>query len=110
MFTGTHMTPRMDISANVNVNDKIKHFAAYFVLGGMLCYVTNSTNWLRRFLGIGLIGMAYATIDELTQQLVPGRHADPMDFLADSIGLWCAIGIYVGAKVWHNARRADVAA
>ena len=109
IFTGTHL-PNVLAIPQPNVSDKVKHFVAYFVLGAMMCYVTNSENWVRRFLGIGLIGMAYALIDELTQQLVPGRHCDPLDFFADSLGLWCAIGIYVGAKYVRNTLRTDIAA
>ncbi|MFK8112806.1 MAG: VanZ family protein [Rubripirellula sp.] len=81
------------------MNDKIKHFGAFFVLGGILCYVTNSPRWLRRFGTIGLIGMGYAALDEMTQHFVPGRYPDPMDFVADSIGLWSAVGIYVIGKL-----------
>lgn len=97
IFVGTHLPAVLDISPSVN--DKFKHFSAFFVLGGLLCYVTNSRQWIRRFLTIGLVGMAYAAIDELTQSLVPGRYSDPYDFLADSLGLWSAIGIYVTAKI-----------
>ena len=79
------------------------HRTAFFLLGGLMCYVTNSSRWIARFGTIGLVGMAYAAIDELTQHLVPGRHPDVMDFLADASGLWAAIAIYVLAKLGHQS-------
>ena len=101
IFVGTHLPSIIDFSPSVN--DKSKHFIAFFVLGGLMCYVTNSPRWFRRFATIGLVGMTYAAIDELTQHLVPGRHPDLMDFLADSVGLWTAIGIYLLAKWCRKA-------
>ncbi len=102
IFVGTHLPPILDVSASF-INDKVKHFSAFFVLGGLMCYVSNSPRWLRRFASIGLLGMAYAAIDELTQHLVPGRVPDTLDFLADAAGLWTAIAIYVAAKYYRKA-------
>ena len=82
----------------------------FFALGTLMCYVTTSQNWLRRFSSIGLIGMAYGAIDEWTQQFVPGRTPDPYDYLADAAGLWCAIGIYVLAKVCYQRIRGSAVA
>jgi VanZ family protein len=104
IFVGTHLPPILDVSPS-RINDKVKHFGAFFVLGGLMCYVTNSKKWFRRFATIGMLGMAYAAIDELTQLLVAGRYADKYDFLADSAGVWTAIGIYVAAKYWYQARQ-----
>jgi VanZ family protein len=72
-----------------------------------LCYVTNSPRWLKRFAIIGLVGMAYAAIDEITQNFIPGRYPDILDFVADAAGLWTAITIYVGAKCIHLVFRQE---
>jgi VanZ family protein len=101
IFVGTHLPAVIDISPSVN--DKIKHFSVFFVLGGLMCYVTTSSQWFRRFMTIGLLGMGYAAIDELTQHFVPGRYPDPWDVFADASGLWAAIGIYVAAKLCYEA-------
>jgi VanZ family protein len=101
LFVGTHLPTALDLSPRIN--DKIKHFSAFFLLGGLLCYITNSPRSLRRFSTIGLVGMAYAGLDEFTQQFVPGRYPDTLDFVADSAGLWTAIVLYVAAK-WLAAR------
>ena len=97
IFVGTHLPPAM-VERAPRVNDKVQHFAAFFFLGTLMCYVTTSPRWFRRFTTIGLVGMAYAAIDELTQGFVPGRDPSFFDFLADSAGVWAAIGIYVIAR------------
>ena len=107
MFVGTHLPAVMDFSPSVN--DKVKHFSAFFVLGSLMCYVTNSPRLLRRFTAIGFVGMAYGAVDELTQHFVPGRSPDPMDFVADAAGLWSAIGIYITAKYCRRALRKSTA-
>lgn len=99
IFVGTHL-PNMGeiVDLRFEVNDKVKHFSAFFLLGGLLCYVTNSPRWLKRFAIIGVVGMTYAAIDEITQNFIPGRYPDVFDFVADAAGLWTAIATYVAAK------------
>lgn len=96
IFIGTHLPANLDISPRVN--DKVKHFSAFFLLATLLCYVTTSPRSFRRFTTIGLVGMAYAAIDEMTQYFVSGRDPSGFDFLADSAGIWTAIGIYLIAR------------
>lgn len=99
IFVGTHLPDMGEmVDLRFGVNDKVKHFSAFFLLGGLLCYVTNSPRWFKRFAIIGLVGMAYAAIDEITQNFIPGRYPDVLDFAADAAGLWTAIAIYVLAK------------
>ncbi len=97
IFVGTHLPAAM-LEGTPPVNDKIKHFAAFFFLGTLMCYVTTSPRWFRRFFTIGLVGMAYGAIDELTQGFVPGRDPSFFDFLADTAGVWAAIGLYLIAR------------
>ena len=104
IFVGTHVPRLPDIAHNVG--DKPMHFVAFFGLGAILCYVTNSRHLVQRFAAIGLIGMTYAALDELTQNLVSGRVADIMDFAADSAGIWSAIACYAIARVFVERRRA----
>lgn len=103
LFVGTHLPNMGEIldlrfGMNHGVNDKVKHFSAFFLLGGLLCYVTNSPHWFKRFAIIGLVGMTYAALDEITQNFIPGRYPDVLDFAADTAGLWTAIALYVAAK------------
>ncbi len=39
-------------------------------------------------------GILYAALDEMHQSIVPGRSADFMDMVADSVGLISALGIF----------------
>lgn len=104
IFVGTHHPSTLDPSPSL-INDKVKHFGAFFMLGTLLCYVTTSSRWFRRFVTIGIAGMAYAAVDEWSQRFVPGRYPDVMDFVADTAGLWTAIGIYVAAKYGYELSR-----
>lgn len=108
LFMGTHLPAAVDFSPEVN--DKVKHFGAFFVLGFLMCYVTNSPLKLKRFLAIAAIGMTYAAIDETTQHFIPGRYPDRMDFVADSIGLWAAIIFYVIARHFYYAKQTNPSA
>lgn len=104
IFVGTHLPDLgLQVDRAPRVNDKVMHFTAFFFLGSLLCYVTNSSRWFRRFTLIGVAGMAYAAADEITQHFVPGRYPDLMDFAADTAGLWTAILLYVIAKYVQRA-------
>ncbi|MEM9645475.1 MAG: VanZ family protein [Planctomycetota bacterium] len=96
MFTGTHL-PKMGI-INVHVNDKVKHFIGFFGLTFLLCYVSGGEHLWRRFARVVGIILTYALFDEWTQGFVPGRTPDPMDFLADALGMFAAIGMYLAAR------------
>lgn len=97
IFVGTHLPAVVDFSPNVN--DKLKHISAFFGLATLLCYVTNSQQLVKRFAGIIAICLIYAAIDETTQMFIPGRTADPYDFLADGLGVCLAVTCYVSLKV-----------
>ena len=106
IFVGTHLPGAAQFDPQVN--DKIQHFGAFFLLGTLLCYVTTSSRWLVRFATIGLVGMTYAAVDEITQSWIPGRYPDVRDFVADSIGLWSAIACYIAAKlIWRKRQAAQ---
>ncbi len=107
IFAGTHVPKMPDIGAEVS--DKFTHFVAFFGLGALLCYVTNSRHLVWRFAIIGLIGMTYAALDELTQTLVAGRQADVMDFIADCAGLCSAIALYAIARIFVERTRQGTA-
>jgi VanZ family protein len=80
-------------------SDKIVHFAAYAVLGTALAHGQIAS-------GIGvawplLIGVATGGLDELYQSTVPNRHADPLDWLADSLGVCFGVLLF---HLWRRAR------
>jgi VanZ family protein len=101
LFTGTHWPSGLE--GVPDVNDKVKHFAGFFVLTGLLCYVTQSPNpnfWAttRRFSLIMLAVLIYAGIDEFTQRFSPGRTPDVWDFVADAAGAVAAVSLYAVAR------------
>ena len=85
-------------------SDKTLHFIAYAVLGGLA-----SATWLARrrannrdIVTLGLALAAFGAVDEVTQPLFR-RHADPLDWIYDCIGV--AIGIAAVTSVVALGRR-----
>lgn len=70
------------------LSDKVFHFAAYFVLGLAL-----SLAGLRPAAATAA-GWAYGASDEVHQRFVPGRSADPLDWLADALGVAAAVYLH----------------
>ena len=79
--------------------DKIIHFSAYLVLTFLtyralryqnrVRFLSNNAHWIALLFAIG-----YGAIDELHQSFVPGRDADPYDWIADSAGsLVCLLAV-----------------
>lgn len=86
-------------------SDKTLHFVAYAVLAALAC-----ATWLtaRRTAGRGLATLAIALagfgfLDEVTQPLFR-RHADPLDWVYDCVGI--ALGIAAVVAVATVIRRA----
>jgi VanZ family protein len=73
----------------VELDDKLQHLASYALvafLGG-----AGFAGWramLAVALGLCVLGLGL----ELAQGLVPGRHADPLDGLANALGAWLGAG------------------
>jgi VanZ family protein len=67
--------------------DKVGHACMYAVLGLLtMRAVTNGRRPWRLLAGV-LIGISlFGALDELHQRFVPGRSADPHDWLADTVG------------------------
>ena len=72
------------------------HVTEYAILGLLLLRAVG------RELPAFLIGVAYATTDEVHQHFVQGRHASPVDVAIDSAGI--LLGIVLLARV--ESRRA----
>jgi VanZ family protein len=71
---------------------KAAHLTEYAVLGGLLYRALG-----REALAL-VVGIAYATTDELHQYFVRGRHASPVDVAID------AVGVAVGMLLWLRLR------
>ena len=71
--------------------DRFEHSAAWFVLT-----ITGYLLAPNRRLAIPAFALAYGVLIEVMQGLTPtGRHSDPMDFVADSVGVALAVVVFV---------------
>ena len=75
----------------MTVGDKVKHFAAYFILGGYLTIaflVQERFPLLRKYFIFAAILAAtiYGLIDEIHQAFIPGRFYELLDWVADILG------------------------
>ncbi len=73
--------------------DKLYHLLAYAVYGWSLVLAVRTfplTSRQRMILAL-TIGFLFAASDELHQAFIPGRTADVLDWLADALGIVCAI-------------------
>lgn len=99
------------IIRDVPFQDKGVHFIEYLVLGFLCAYATRRT-WPRRhpartiLLG-AFLAAAWGFSDELHQAFVPGRSADIVDFVADTLG--SSTGALLYAIVEKVASRIRVA-
>lgn len=66
------------------------HFALYAVLGILVFTAVEGSGRRRALLAVA-IASAYGVSDELHQLLVPGRCADPVDWMVDTAGALVAV-------------------
>ena len=86
---------------------KVGHLLEYALLGALLLAAT----WGRlknRVLGVMLIGVMVAAIDETRQYFVPGREAAVRDVVIDAVGLMIGIVIAMSVRKAYLKRRATV--
>ena len=80
------------------LNDKIKHFTAYFVLSIFLALTLKFQSKFKKiqkeFVKFAvIISVTYSTFDELHQIFIPGRDAEILDWLANLLGLM--LGLFI---------------
>jgi VanZ family protein len=83
--------PMDEIPQYFNAQDKLEHFAAYFLLSFLLGFTFHFQKRfgnIKRKLFVMTIAVAlfYGAFDELHQMFIPGRFADIYDWLADAVG------------------------
>jgi VanZ family protein len=100
--------------APVSVNDKIKHFVGYAVLGAVTMRATAGGTLGGLTAGAALAAWAIATLygvsDEYHQSFVPGRTADPADTLADAAGAAVSIAALWASGIIARSRQSSGAA
>jgi VanZ family protein len=85
IFIGTHLPGR--VVPGIDVQDYVLHFGAFVGLSFLLAWTLAALRPTRKMvLSTALIIVAYATMDELTQSLIPGRATELSDRVADVSG------------------------
>ena len=91
LVTWFSLVPAETIPAPASLNDKIQHFAAYGVLGGLFSAAQKTPRPLTTLLGLGL----YGVLIETGQAIMPfGREGSVTDAVAN------VAGAALGALVW----------
>ncbi|MBI2136539.1 VanZ family protein [Candidatus Woesearchaeota archaeon] len=89
--------PGTDVTAKIFINDKILHGIEFFILAVLLYRCFNNAKNRRikenRYILAISLAILYAVSDEFHQSFVPGRAADIIDVIADSIGAVSIIGL-----------------
>ena len=95
IFILTHI-PVPQVVYKAHVSDKTLHFVTYMILACLMWFSLDPfkrVNWRKcRVWLMILVAAIYSAADELLQSVVE-RNADPMDFLANLIGV--AIGVII---------------
>ncbi len=87
------LLPSKDLP-QTGAGDRFEHTAAWFVLT-----LTGYVLAPRRVWAIPAFALAYGMAIELLQGTVgTGRHADPMDLVADVVGIALAVVVYLLAR------------
>lgn len=94
----------------IGVNDKIEHFGAYGLLSAILylnLFFQEKFKLLSKYPATFTIIVAslYGMLDELHQLFVPGRSADVIDWLADSIG--AVLGVIIIRFILQKIRQIE---
>jgi VanZ family protein len=106
IFLLTHI-PVPAIARQSGMSDKTMHMVAYFLLTFLAwCAISpyEKVNWRRRKVwGLLAVLVAYGAIDEFLQGLsFIGRSSDIIDFGANVLGIFLALGILSLAKFWAS--------
>ena len=80
------------------LDDKLKHFTAYFVLTIFLTFALKFQNRreiirIKYLLVSFIITVIYSTIDEIHQVFIPGRSAEIWDWLANLMGILLGLAL-----------------
>lgn len=95
IFTLTHLPSRT--LPKLDWSDKVYHSMAFFGLAFLLAWAIpkRSSKLGRHLIFTFCIAVTYATLDELTQNFIPGRTCDVWDVVADACGASIGLAAYV---------------
>ncbi len=109
LFYGTHIKIPPDLLPEARNIDKLAHLASYAVLGALFMSLraTRGVYPWSSVIARWFVLAGYGAFDEISQLLV-NRNADPMDWLADVIGVAVGLGS-VTFVVWRFRRSTNPA-
>jgi len=95
---------------SVPLKDKGVHFVEYGILGGLVAHAALRT-WPRhaiaRVLAVSVwLTVGWGVLDEIHQAFIPGRAADLLDLVADSVGAVFGTGFRYMLALVSGQRRA----
>lgn len=95
------------------LRDKGIHFVEYAVLGFLVAHAALRTwpdrNAVRAVALGALVAAAWGVLDELHQALVPGRTAELLDLLADTLGSVAGASFRLGVRQMAALRQSQTA-
>jgi VanZ family protein len=109
LFAATHV-PQDFPAVPIDDWDKVAHFSAYAILGGMLATtrrLAGAALNFRHLLLLWIVLVAYGAFDEWTQPFV-GREADVFDWVADAAGAAAGLALIVLVRSRYMNRSTDV--
>jgi hypothetical protein len=81
--------------------DKLVHCLMYLVLGWLASRALENAS-ISRVVWMAVAILCFAALDEWHQFFIPGRDADVLDWVADSLG--ASMGILLGARALRLPR------
>jgi VanZ family protein len=89
----------------VSFGDKAVHLLEFAGLASLLTHAATAT-WPTRSAWrlvavVTLIATAWGVLDEIHQSFVPGRSADLLDIVADQLGAWLGVSLFL---LWRRRR------
>jgi VanZ family protein len=110
IFAASSVSVETPLVSRFPLQDKGLHALEFAVLGFLLAHATLRTwpghAWWRVAALAVVLGVAWGVLDELHQALVPGRHADLLDAVADAVGVVIGVAARVGLRAAGHGQRA----
>lgn len=89
-----------DAIPDPDMSDKIQHGLAWAMLTGLGLVLSSHRPRL-----IAAYALAFGALVEVMQAAMGlGRQGDPLDFLADTVGVGLALGLWWAVLKWRSAR------
>lgn len=91
------------LGEGVDLISSVAHFLEYAVLGLLLANALRFHMPMRRVCLLAvLLASLYGVTDELHQWFVPGRFADPVDWLVDTCGAVAGAFVFLHMNAWRQ--------